>query len=62
MTKLRNIPEKSDFPYAVSVELIGKWFFVFSEWSDDENIRLWMSNEDGTWLQDLNHGGDQVSF
>lgn len=51
-----------DFRYVVGVQLIGKWWFVFSEWSDNENIRLWMSSEDGTWLHDLNQGGDELSF
>ena len=51
-----------DFRYVSPIDLEGTIYLVFSDWTDENNISLWISNENGTYLRELNQTGDEVVF
>ncbi len=51
-----------DFRYVSPIDLEGTIYLVFSDWTDESNISLWVSNENGTYLHELNQTGDEVVF
>lgn len=51
-----------DFRYVSPIDLEGTIYLVFSDWTDESNISLWISNENGTYLRELNQTGDEVVF
>jgi hypothetical protein len=51
-----------DFRYVSPIKLEGTIYLVFSDWTDQNNISLWISNENGTFLQELDQTGDEVVF
>lgn len=51
-----------DFRYVSPIQLEGDVFFIFSDWTDQSNIALWVSNQNGTYLRELNQTGDEAVF
>jgi hypothetical protein len=51
-----------DFRYVSPIKLEDAIYLVFSDWTDQNNISLWISNENGTYLRELNQTGDEVVF
>jgi hypothetical protein len=52
----------NDFRYVTPIDLDGDTYFIFSDWTDQGNITLWISNLNGTVLRALNQTGDEVVF
>jgi hypothetical protein len=53
---------QQDFRYVSPVKLEQTVYLVFSDWTDQSNITLWISNENGTYLRELDQTGDEVVF
>lgn len=51
-----------DFRYVTPIDLQGDTYFIFSDWTDETAIALWISNLNGTVLRELNQTGDEVVF
>lgn len=51
-----------DFRYVTPLMLDSELYLVFSDWTDDPYITLWIANENGSVLRELNHTGDEVVF
>lgn len=51
-----------DFRYVSPIKLEDTIYLVFSDWTDQNNIALWISNENGTYLRELDQTGDEVVF
>lgn len=54
--------DEHDFRYVSPVKLEQTVYLVFSDWTDESNITLWISNENGTYLRELDQTGDEVVF
>ncbi|MCP5049923.1 MAG: hypothetical protein GY940_22335, partial [bacterium] len=54
--------EERDFRYVSPIKLEETTYLIFSDWTDESNIALWISNENGTYLRELNQTGDEVVF
>jgi len=51
-----------DFRYVTPVRIDTYTYLVFSDWTDDSHITLWICNEDGSDLRELNQTGDEAVF
>lgn len=51
-----------DFRYVTPLMLESDLYLVFSDWTDEYYITLWIANEDGTLLRELNQSGDEAVF
>jgi hypothetical protein len=51
-----------DFRYVTPVSLDSDIYFIFSDWTDEDNVALWISNENGSYLRELNQTGDEAVF
>jgi hypothetical protein len=51
-----------DFRYVTPIQVDGVLYLIFSDWTDKYNIKLWISNENGTYLRELNQTGDEAVF
>ncbi len=51
-----------DFRYVQPIKIDNDIYLVFSDWTDQSNIALWISNIDGSLLRELNQTGDEVVF
>ncbi len=51
-----------DFRYVTPVRIDTYIYLVFSDWTDDSHITLWICNEDGSDLRELNQTGDEAVF
>lgn len=51
-----------DFRYVTPLMLESDIYFVFSDWTDENNIALWIANENGTYLRELDQTGDEAVF
>ena len=51
-----------DFRYVTPVRIDTYTYLVFSDWTDDSHITLWICNEDGSDLRELDQTGDEAVF
>jgi hypothetical protein len=51
-----------DFRYVTPVRIDTYTYLVFSDWTDDSHITLWICNEDGSDLRELSQTGDEAVF
>jgi hypothetical protein len=51
-----------DFRYVTPVMIDTYTYLVFADWTDENNISLWICNEDGSYLRELNQTGDEPVF
>lgn len=51
-----------DFRYVTPIQISGDTYFIFSDWTDESHISLWISNINGTVLRQLNQTGDEAVF
>lgn len=51
-----------DFRYVTPIRLDGDTYFIFSDWTDESAIALWISNINGTMLRQLDQTGDEAVF
>ncbi len=51
-----------DFRYVTPIMLGTDLYLIFSDWTDESLIALWISNHNGTVLRELNQTGDEVVF
>jgi len=51
-----------DFRYVTPVMIGTYTYLVFADWTDDSHITLWICNEDGSDLRELNQAGDEPVF
>jgi hypothetical protein len=51
-----------DFRYVTPITLDGDVYLIFSDWTDENNIALWIANENGTYLRELDQTGDEAVF
>lgn len=51
-----------DFRYVTPVRIDTYTYLVFSDWTDDSHITLWICKEDGSDLRELNQTGDEAVF
>jgi hypothetical protein len=53
---------QQDFRYVKPIQLGGDIYLIFSDWSDESHISLWIANDNGTVLRELNQTGDEAIF
>jgi uncharacterized lipoprotein YehR (DUF1307 family) len=51
-----------DFRYVTPVMIGTYTYLVFADWTDENHITLWICNEDGSDLRELNQTGDEPVF
>ncbi|MCP5052712.1 MAG: hypothetical protein GY940_36430 [bacterium] len=51
-----------DFRYVTPIMLDSDVYLIFSDWTDNANITLWISNQNGTVLRELDQTGDEAIF
>jgi hypothetical protein len=51
-----------DFRYVTPIQIDGDTYLIFSDWTDKQNVTLWISNVDGSVLRELNQTGDEAVF
>ncbi|NIM15814.1 MAG: hypothetical protein GTO45_27805 [Candidatus Aminicenantes bacterium] len=51
-----------DFRYVTPLMLESDIYFIFSDWTNENSIALWIANENGTYLRELDQTGDEAVF
>ena len=51
-----------DFRYVTPLTLEDTVYLIFSDWTDESAIALWISNQNGTYLRELDQTGDEAVF
>ncbi|MCP4152310.1 MAG: hypothetical protein GY757_31525 [bacterium] len=51
-----------DFRYVSPIRIDETLYLVFSDWTDQGHIALWIANRNGTILRELNQTGDEPVF
>jgi len=51
-----------DFRYVRPILVSSTLYFIFSDWTDKNHVALWIANENGNYLRELNQTGDEIVF
>jgi len=54
--------DEHDFRYVTPLQIWGAVYFIFADFEDPSRPKLWVSNESGTDLRELDHHGNEAVF